>query len=60
MKIKVNFYVVVDMEQGESKPLSRFQLGKLRFFIMKNLTDFYKMVNTGVDRCLPASSQGRT
>ena len=58
--IKVNFHVVVDMEQGESKPLSRFQLGKLKLFIMKNLTDFCKMVKTGVDPCLPASSQGRT
>ena len=44
----VNFHVVVDMEQGESKPFFRFQLGKLRLFIMKNLTDFRKTVETGV------------
>ena len=44
----VNFHVVVDMEQGESKPYFRFQLGTLRWFIMKNLTDFRKTVETGV------------
>ena len=58
--IKVNFHVVVNIEQGESKPLSRFQFGKLRLFVMKNLTDFCNMVKTGVDPRLPASSQGRT
>lgn len=58
--IKVSFHVVADMEQGESKPLSRFQFGKLRLFIIKSLTDFCKTVRTGVDPRLPASSQGRT
>ena len=43
----VNFHVVVDMEQGASKPYFRFQLGTLRWFIMKNLTDFRKTVETG-------------
>ena len=30
----VNVHVVVDMEQGESKPYFRFQLGTLRLFII--------------------------
>lgn len=44
----VNVHVVVDTEQGESKPYFRFQLGTLRLFIMKNLTDYRKTVETGV------------
>ena len=56
--IKVSFHIVVDMKQAESKPFTRFQLGKSYNykikFIMKNRTDFRKsvLVETGVDPCL--------
>ena len=50
---KINFHVVVNMEQF-ALSICRFQLGKIFFFyqklfIMKNLTDFRKTVETGVD-----------
>ena len=54
--IKINFYIVVDMKQGESKPSSRLQLGSFFFIIviknilvMNNLTNFHKTKETGVD-----------
>ena len=52
--INVNFDIAVDMVQGESKPFTRFQLGKYfanieNIFIMKKLSDFRKFVETGVD-----------
>ena len=54
--IKINFNIVVDMKQGESKPFSRLQLGSFFFLIviknilvMKNLTNFHKTEETGVD-----------
>ena len=56
--IKVNFSIVVDMKQGESKPFFIFQLGNFLYYkiklIMKNRTDFRKSVHveTGVDPCL--------
>ena len=56
--IEVNFYIVADMKQGESKPFSRLQLE--RFFliviknilVMKNLTNFHKSEETGVNPLL--------
>ena len=55
---KVSFHIVVDMKQGESKPFPDFNLVFLlllfskNIFIMKNLTDFRKSMETGVDPCL--------
>ena len=46
--IKVNFRIVVDMKEGE---IGNFYIIK-NIFIMKNLTDFRKSVETGVDPCL--------
>ena len=43
----VNFHVVVDMEQGESKPFSDFNL-KVEVVYQENLTDFRKTEETGV------------
>ena len=52
--INVNFDIAVDMVQGESKPFTRFQLGKFfsnirKYIYLKKLSDFRKFVETGVD-----------
>ena len=59
---QVSFHFVVDMRQGESNIFQistwkAFLLLKIykNIFIMKNLTDFGKTVETGVDPCLPNS-----
>ena len=56
--IEVNFYIVADMKQGESKPFSRLQLERFFFFfcknilVTKNLTIFRKSEVTVVNPLL--------
>ena len=57
--IKVSFHILVDMKQDES---NIFQISTRKavlllknMFIMKDPTDFGKMVENGVDPCLPNS-----
>ena len=51
--IKVNFQVLVDMEQVASPVNLKTSTGKIFFvknyLLMKNLTNFRKTVETGVD-----------
>ena len=57
--IKVNFHVVVDTEQSESRLYSRFQLGK--FFLLKYIYyDLRKKLVTNVDARLQVNVISRS